>query len=129
MVSLLVNLIAMFIQHTHKLHPRTKHLSVQLHHFSQYVLDRKVTVEKICTTHQRADMFTKALPRDAFRYLRSTISGWQTFARECHEHFFTARESANGILAGVLKYTCPHLRRTDSLVWFNITYVRINKTT
>ena len=22
---------------------------------------------------------------DAFRYLRSTISGWQTFARECHE--------------------------------------------
>ena len=76
MVSLLVNLIAMFIQHTHKLHPRTKHLSVQLHHFSQYVLDRKVTVEKICTTHQRADMFTKALPRDAFRYLRSTISGW-----------------------------------------------------
>ena len=31
-------------------------------------------------------MFTKASPRDAFRYLRSAISGWQIFARECHEH-------------------------------------------
>ena len=31
-------------------------------------------------------MFTKALPYDAFRGLRRTISGWQTFARECHEH-------------------------------------------
>ena len=55
-------------------------------HFRQHALDKKVMVEKICTTHQRADIFTKALPRDAFRYLRSTISGWQTFARECHEH-------------------------------------------
>ena len=51
-------------------------ISVQLHHFRQYVLARKVIVEKICTAHQRADMFAKALPRDAFRYLRSTISGW-----------------------------------------------------
>ena len=41
--------------------------------------------EKICTAHQRADMFAKASPRDAFRHLRSTISGWQTFVRECHE--------------------------------------------
>ena len=54
--------------------------------FRQCVLDWKVIVEKICTTHQRADMFTKASPRDAFRHLRSTVSGWQTFARECHEH-------------------------------------------
>ena len=46
----------------------------------------EIAPEKICTAHQRADVFTKALPRDAFRYLRSTISGWQTFARECHEH-------------------------------------------
>ena len=33
-------------------------------------------------------LFTKALPRDAFQCSRSTISGWQTFARECHEHIF-----------------------------------------
>ena len=80
------NVGALELANTHKLRPRTKHLSVQLHHFRQYVLDRKVIVEKICTTHQRADMFTKALPRDAFRCLRSAISGWQTFAREYHEH-------------------------------------------
>ena len=43
---------------------------------NSYVLDKKVLVEKIATTHQRADIFTKALPRDAFRYLRRTIIGW-----------------------------------------------------
>ena len=80
------NVGALELANAHKLRPRTKHLSVQLHHFRQYVLDRKVIVEKICTTHQRADAFAKASPRDAFRHLRSAISGWQTFARECHEH-------------------------------------------
>ena len=59
------NVGALELANAHKLRPRTKHLSVQLHHFRQYVLDRKVSVEKICTTHQRADMFAKALPRDA----------------------------------------------------------------
>ena len=74
------------LANAHKLRPRTKHLSVQLHHFRQCTLDKKVMVEKICTAHQSADAFAKALPRDAFRCLRSKISGWQTFARECHEH-------------------------------------------
>ena len=39
-----------------------------------------------CTTHQHADTFAKALPCDAFRHLRSKISGWWDFARERHEH-------------------------------------------
>ena len=80
------NVSPLELANAHKLCPRTKHLSVQLYHFRQHALDKKVLVEKICTAHQRADMFAKALPRDAFRYLRSAISGWQTFARECHEH-------------------------------------------
>ena len=74
------------LANVHKLRPRTKHLAVQLHHFCQFALDKKILVEKFCTQHQRADMFAKALPRDAFRHLRSTVCGWQTFARECHEH-------------------------------------------
>ena len=41
---------------THDLFPRTKHLSVQLHHFRQHALDKKVLAEKICTAHQHADM-------------------------------------------------------------------------
>ena len=59
------NVGALELAHTHELRPRTKHLSVQLHHFRQCVLDPKVIVEKICATHQRADAFAKALPRDA----------------------------------------------------------------
>ena len=80
------NVGALELANAHELRQRTKHLSVQLHHFRQCVLDPKVIAEKICTAHQRADMFAKALPRDAFRHLRSAISGWQNFARECHEH-------------------------------------------
>ena len=56
--------------------PHVQHLAVQLHHFRQHALDKKALVEKIATTHQRADVFAKALPRDAFRYLRRTIIGW-----------------------------------------------------
>ena len=88
------NVGALELANAHKLRPRTKHLSVQLHHFRQCVLDRKVIAEKICTAHQRADAFAKASPRDAFRCLRSTVSGWQTFARECHEHVIASRRLA-----------------------------------
>ena len=70
------NVGALELANTHKLRPRTKHLSVQLHHFRQYVLDRKVIVEKICTAHQRADVFAKALPRIAFQSLRRMLIGW-----------------------------------------------------
>ncbi len=60
------NVGALELANTHKLHPRTKHLAVQLHHFCQYVLDKIISVEKIATEFQRADIFTKALPCDAF---------------------------------------------------------------
>ena len=70
------NVGALELANTHKLRPRTKHLAVQLHHFRQCVLDKTIAVEKVDTQCQRADMFTKALPRDAFRHLRKTIIGW-----------------------------------------------------
>lgn len=70
------NVGALELANTHKLRPRTKHLAVQLHHFRQYVLSKQILVEKIATQHQRADIFTKALPRDSFRYLRKLVIGW-----------------------------------------------------
>ena len=78
----------------HKFCPRNKHPAVQLHHFRQHALDKKVLVEKTGTQHQGADTFAKALPRDTFRHLRSEISGWQDIAKECHEHKFMM-ESTN----------------------------------
>ena len=60
------NVGALELANTHKLRPRTKHLAVQLHHFRQHVLDKTIEVEKVGTQCQRADMFAKASPRDAF---------------------------------------------------------------
>ena len=59
-----------------KLRPRTKHLSVQLHHFRSCVDRGDITIEHISTKHQIADIFTKPLPRDAFQYLRGLLCGW-----------------------------------------------------
>ena len=70
------NVGALELANAHKLRPRTKHLAVQLHHFRQHILNGMIKVEKIATKFQRADIFTKALPRDAFQYLRRSIIGW-----------------------------------------------------
>ena len=50
------------LANTPKLRPRTKHLAVQLHHFRQYILNKTITVDKVDTKYQRADIMTKALP-------------------------------------------------------------------
>ena len=60
----------------HKTRPRTKHLSVRLHHFRSHILNNTITVEHVSTKHQLADIFTKALPKDQFEYLRNQIMGW-----------------------------------------------------
>ena len=60
----------------HKMCPCTKHLSVRLHHFRSYVQAKLITVQHVSTSEQLADLFTKPLPRDQFRYLRDHIMGW-----------------------------------------------------
>ena len=47
--------------------------SVLMQCMTWHILEEIVTLQ-MCT-HQRADTFAKALPRDTFRYLRSKISG------------------------------------------------------
>ena len=58
-----------------------KHLAVQLHHFRQYILDKTITVIKVDTKYQRADIMTKALPHDPFQFLHKTITGWRSTLR------------------------------------------------
>ena len=67
--------VTLELANTPKLRPRTKHLAVQLHHFRQYILNKTIAVEKVDTKYQRADIMTKALPRDSFQFLRKTITG------------------------------------------------------
>ena len=59
-----------------KLRPRTKHLSVKLHHFVHHVRNKDITIQHISSKEQLADIFTKPLPRDQFRYLRKKILHW-----------------------------------------------------
>ena len=60
----------------HRTRPRTKHLSVRLHHFRSHVVAKTITIRHISTKHQIADMFTKPLPRDQFHVLRSRLMNW-----------------------------------------------------
>jgi hypothetical protein len=60
----------------HKTRPRTKHLSVRLHHFRSHVVAKSITIEHISTKEQIADMFTKPLARPQFCKLRDRLMGW-----------------------------------------------------
>lgn len=61
----------------HKTRPRTKHLSVRLHHFRSHVENKTINVEHISTKDQIADIFTKPLPRDQFYFLRNQLMSWE----------------------------------------------------
>ena len=60
----------------HRTRPRTKHLSVRLHHFRSHVVAKTICINHISTKEQLGDIFTKPLPRDQFRTLSSKIMGW-----------------------------------------------------
>lgn len=60
----------------HKMQPRTKHPNINGHHFREAVNRGDITVYKIATEAQLADIFTKPLGEDPFEYLREKIMGW-----------------------------------------------------
>jgi hypothetical protein len=59
-----------------KYRPRTKHIAIKWHHFRDQVRSGAVTVKKIGTAVQNADLLTKALPQRQFETLRKLIMGW-----------------------------------------------------
>lgn len=59
----------------HRTRPRTKHLSIRLHHFRSHVIAKTINIQHISTTEQIADIFTKPLPRDQFLKLRNRFMG------------------------------------------------------
>jgi hypothetical protein len=59
-----------------KIRPRTKHINIKYHHFREAIHTGKVTIHKISTDKQQADIFTKPLIEQAFLYLRKLIMGW-----------------------------------------------------
>ena len=60
----------------HKWRPRTKHLATKLHHFRSYVNPGKISIRKIDTSLQPADVLTKPLKSELLKRHRKTIMGW-----------------------------------------------------
>jgi len=46
-----------------KMHPQTKHIALDYHHFWEHIRDSQVWIHVIDTHKQMMDMFTKALPK------------------------------------------------------------------
>lgn len=67
---------ALEIATVHKWRPRTKHLATKLHHFRGYVNSGDITIHKIDTANQPADILTKPLNRELLEKHRKTIMGW-----------------------------------------------------
>ena len=60
----------------HKWRPRTKHLATKLHHFRSYVNSGEISVHKIDTSLQPAEVLTKTLNSELLKRHRKTIMGW-----------------------------------------------------
>jgi hypothetical protein len=61
---------------THKLRPRTKHLNIKYHHFREAVVNKEISIWKIDTKNQVADIFTKPLGTKLFVKFRMIMMGW-----------------------------------------------------
>lgn len=60
----------------HKLRPRTKHINIKYHHFREAVKDGRISIHKIHTKEQEADIFTKPLDESTFHHIRQLLMGW-----------------------------------------------------
>ena len=57
----------------HVLHSKTKHISIKYHVFIQKVAKKEIRLEYVKTKEQIIDIFTKALSKDTFEYLRGML--------------------------------------------------------
>ena len=63
----------------HKTRPRTKHLSIRLHHFRSHIIRKIISIEYINTKQQIADILTKPLPHKQFSVLFTKLMSGQNF--------------------------------------------------
>ena len=59
-----------------KLAPRTKHIGVPYHWFRTQVENLEIHIERVDTTIQLSDQFTKGLTVDLFCIARKSLMGW-----------------------------------------------------
>ncbi len=56
--------------------PRSKHNHIKMIWFREFIKKLKIKLVKIETVKQLGDLFTKALSRVQFEYLRKNLMGW-----------------------------------------------------
>lgn len=56
--------------------PRTKHIAVKYHWFKEHLVEGEIEMRPIDTKLQKADIFTKGLPKLDFERKRNMIMGW-----------------------------------------------------
>ena len=56
--------------------PRTKHIAVKYHHFREWVTKGILSIERVQTSEEQADIFTKPLTIKPHEYIREKIMGW-----------------------------------------------------
>ena len=61
---------------TAKYRPRTKHIAIKYHHFRDHVRNGSISIERVDTLNQKADILTKPLTFKLFSNLRKEIQGW-----------------------------------------------------
>jgi hypothetical protein len=56
--------------------PRSKHYAIRMHWFRSHLKPHSITVQKIATQEQKADILTKGLSKDTFISIRKLLCGW-----------------------------------------------------
>jgi hypothetical protein len=60
-----------------KMRPRTKHICVRMHHFREHVRQGKISLHKIPSRYQLADIATKPQPVALFEEQRESLLQWE----------------------------------------------------
>ena len=55
------------------LHSKTKHIAIKYHVLKEKVVEKEIRLEYINTKEKIVEIFTKALPKDTFEYLRGML--------------------------------------------------------
>ena len=70
------NAACIILAETDQHKPRTKHISIKWHHFRDQIQNGTITISKISTHDNLADILTKPLVRVKHEALRKPIMGW-----------------------------------------------------